>query len=161
MEQYIKLNSICNTRLSLLHWAKSSTNWRYKNAFNLAVVPQHLIVDTALKTLMNKFGGTPVIFRMDPWRFYRFHTDAARSCAINMLLEGTDSNTYYGTETEDEEILIIDELKYQMDNLYLINTHLKHSVINRTEVRYMFSMGFKEDVSFDQVKTFCQSIDLI
>jgi len=159
MEQYIKLKTASNNRLSLLDWSRNTTNWRHKNAFDLAMVPQHMIQDPSLKLLMNEFGGVPIVFRMDPWRFYRFHTDAARSCAINMLLTGTDSAMYYGTETEDEELLIINELKYQMDSFYLINTHLKHSVINRTEVRYMFSLGFKEDVGFDQVKAFCQSID--
>ena len=161
MEQYIKLKTASISRLALLEYSRSITNWRHKHAFDLATIPHDIIQDYSLKLLINEFGGPSVVFRMDPWRFYRFHTDAVRKCAINMLLSGTDSNMYFGTETEDEEMLIINELKYQMDSLYLINTHLKHSVTNRTEVRYMFSMSFNEDVGFDQVKSFCQFNNLI
>ena len=110
MEQFIKLNHTSNIRLPLTSWAKSTTHWLHKAAFDLAIVPPGLITEEPLKELMRQFQGTPVVFRMQPWQFYRFHTDAARSCAINMLLEGTDSQTYYGEETQDEEVLDIVEL---------------------------------------------------
>ena len=155
MEQFIKLNHTSNIRLPLTTWAKSTTHWLHKAAFDLAIVPPGLITEEPLKELMRQFQGTPVVFRMQPWQFYRFHTDAARSCAINMLLEGTDSQTYYGEETQDEEVLDIVELKYNMDSYYLLNTHLKHCVVNRDNTRYMFSLGFPERIGYEQVRDFC------
>jgi hypothetical protein len=155
MEQFIQLKTNSNIRLPLLQYAKnSSTTWFHKNAFDIAKVPIYLI-DKTLQDFKSKFDASPVIFRMQPWQFYRFHTDASRSCAINFLLEGTDSHTYYGTETENEEILNIRELKYKIDSYYLINTQLKHSVVNRDNVRYMFSMGFPSTTSYDDVRNYC------
>ena len=155
MEQYIKLKSTSNIRLPLTAWTKSANNWIHKAAFDLVILPRYLITEEPLIELMNKFQGTPVVFRMQPWQFYRFHTDAARSCAINMLLEGTDSNTYYGTATQDEEVLDIVELKYSIDSYYLLNTHEKHCVINRDNVRYMFSLGFPDGLDYKNVRDYC------
>ncbi len=155
MEPFIQLKTNSKVRLPILQFAKnSSTTWFHKNAFDIAVVPADLL-DTTLLNFKNKFSAHPIIFRMQPWQFYRFHTDAARSCAINMLLEGTDSHTYYGTETKDEEVLDIQELQYNIDSYYLINTQLKHSVINRDNIRYMFSMGFPQEVSYSLIRDYC------
>ena len=155
MEQYIKLNTASNIRLQLTAWAKTTTDWQHKSAFDYAIVPLSLITEEPLTELMQKFRGTPVIFRMPPWQFYRFHTDAARSCAINMLLEGTDSTTYYGTDTADEEVLDIVELKYKTDGYYLLNRHQKHCVVNRDYTRYMFSLGFPDRTEYRQVRDYC------
>lgn len=155
MEQYIKLKSTSKIRVPLTVWARTANNWIHKAAFDLAVVPGYLITEEPLIELMNKFHGTPVIFRMPPWQFYRFHTDAARSCAINMLLEGSDSNTYYGTDTQDEEVLDIVELKYITDGYYLLNTHAKHCVVNRDNTRYMFSLGFPDGLDYKTIRDYC------
>lgn len=156
MEYYIKLNTASAIRLPLTLWVKNNNIWIHKNAFDIALVPLNLLGCKTIQQLTNKFKATPVIFRMQPWQFYRFHTDAARSCAINMLLEGTDSNTYYGSETDDEEVLNIQELNYEIDRYYLLNTHEKHCVINRDNVRYMFSLGFPTDVNYAVVRDYCQ-----
>ena len=157
MEQFIKLNSISSNLDSLLSFAKSpDTVWRNKNAFDLVVVPNSLLTDNILLNLMDRFKPVPVIFRMKPWQFYRFHIDETRSCALNLFLEGADSNTYYGTNTENEEVLDIKELCYLDNHYYLLNTKRKHAVINRNNVRYMFSMGFYQHVvDYDTVKNYC------
>jgi hypothetical protein len=116
--------------------------------------------DPVTVKLMNQFKAVPIIFRLPPWQFYRFHTDEIRSCALNMLLVGTDSQTYYGTESEEEEVMNIRELNYEPDCYYLLNTHEKHAVINRNNLRYMFSLGFNVPLSYTQVKEFCEANDL-
>lgn len=160
MEQFVKLNLTSNNRINLLNFVKDNTNWIHKNAFDISLVPLNLL-DNFLLKFKYQFFGVPVIFKMQPWQFYRFHIDESRSCAINLLIEGTDSNTYYGEETNDEEILNIKELNYQEDSYYLINTKLKHCVINRNNVRYMFSMGFPSNITYEQVKLFCQNNNLL
>lgn len=161
MEQFVKLLKPSNARLLLLNYAKiPSVNWFHKNAFDILPVPLELLDDTMLKMKL-KFNSSPVIFRMQPWQFYRFHIDAARGCAINLFLDGADSETYYGDETPDEEILNITELKYEIDHYYLLNTKIKHCVINRNNIRYMFSMGFPLPLLFDDVKEFCYQNGII
>ena len=154
-EYYLPLKNPASNRKELLAFAKSYTRWARKNAFDVALVPDSMIADNHLMELIKKFHAVPVIFRVPPWQFYRFHTDARRSCAINLLLEGDDSNTFYGTETADEEVLDIVELKYDLDCYYLLNTHLKHAVINKNNTRYMFSMGFPDTLSYQDIKTYC------
>lgn len=156
MEQYIKLNATSKSRLLLTGIAKSPhTNWRRKNAFDIASVPVTALSSEPIIGLIREFNGVPIIFRMQPWQFYRFHVDAARSCAINLFLEGVDSETYYGVGTADEEILNITELRYERDRYYLLNTKQKHCVINRDNVRYMFSVGFPDTVNYETVRDFC------
>lgn len=156
MEQFIKLNATSKSRLLLSGFAKNSyTIWKKKNAFDIAIVPGGLLVDDPILELVKKFKGVPIIFRMQPWQFYRFHTDEDRSCAINLFLEGVDSETYYGVDTADEETLNITELRYEIDRYYLLNTKQKHCVVNRDNVRYMFSVGFPDTVSYETVRDFC------
>jgi hypothetical protein len=39
--------------------------------------------------------------------------------------------------SNDEEVLNINELSYEPDYYYLLNTHLKHAVVNRNNTRYL------------------------
>lgn len=158
---YLKLNTKTQLKDSLLEFAtKPETAWIRKNAFDIAMVPKSLIiVDGVISNILTKFNVVPIIFRMQPWQFYRFHTDAARSCALNLLLDGTDSQTYYGENTDCEEVMNINELVYDDRSFYLLNTHVKHAVINRNNTRYMFSMGFS-DYSYNEIAEFCQANNL-
>lgn len=160
MDNFIELKTCSTIRSDLLEFAKdNSTSWKHMNAFDLAMVPMSIVTDSNIKILIKEFkfnliNPVPVIFRMPPWQFYRFHVDAARSCAINMLIDGIDSAAYYGEDTEEEEIMSIQELYYQNDRYYLLNTQQKHAVINRSQTRYMFSVGFFSNVSYNQVRDF-------
>lgn len=158
MEKYFKLRSNSELKNILLDFAKNTdTKWIHKNAFDIAIVPTSVLInDNTVCTLMKKFNAVPVIFRMPAWQFYRFHTDAIRSCALNLFLEGADSQTYYGTDTQDEEIMNISELVYEPNCYYLLNTHMKHAVVNRNNTRYMFSLGFNVPLDYTTVREFCQ-----
>lgn len=156
MENFIKLKTESTLKNSLLNFAESSKNWIHRNAFDLIVVPHHLIKDDpVVKEIVSNFNVKLVIFKMKPWQFYRFHVDAIRSCALNLFLSGADSQTYYGESTEDEEIMNIEELVWDPDCYYLLNTQNKHAVVNRNNVRYMFSLGFDPGVEYQTVRTFC------
>lgn len=161
-QYYLKLNTPTQLKVPLLEFAKNSTtNWIRKNGFDIAIVSKHLIEnDNVVSKLSQQFKSVPVIFRMPSWQFYRFHTDQVRSCALNMLLEGNDSQTYYGTPTDDEELTNITELIYEYNTYYLLNTHVKHAVVNRNNIRYMFSMGFNDPLTYDNIKEFCQDNNL-
>lgn len=154
MDKFIQLSTGSTCTAEILKFAESNTNWLHKNAFDLVVVPFHIVDnDSIIKRISNKFNSTPVIFKMSPWQFYRFHTDAVRGCALNLFLSGSDSQTYYGEDTPDEEVMTITELNYQKDCYYLLNTQIKHAVINRNNVRYMFSLGIGAD--YAATRDFC------
>jgi hypothetical protein len=156
MEQFIKLNSTTNLVSALSDFSLNhSTSWIHKNAFDIAMVPLYLAHgDSVFSQLITKFKAVPIIFRMQPWQFYRFHIDAARYSAINVLISGKDSQTYFGADTGDEELLNITELNYDDNCLYLLNTRVKHGVINRQNTRYMFSLGFNEE--YREIKKFVE-----
>ncbi len=156
MENFIKLKTQSTLKNSLLNFAESNKNWIHRNAFDLIVVPLYLVKDDpVVGKMVNHFNVKPVIFKMKPWQFYKFHVDAVRNCALNLFLSGEDSQTYYGEPTEDEEIMNIVELVYDPDCYYLLNTKTKHAVVNRNNVRYMFSLGFDSTVEYQTVRTFC------
>ena len=160
MDQFIKLKSTTNLVDTLHSFAlRQNTTWIHKNAFDIAVVPHSLVqADNVISKLLGKFKAVPVIFRMEPMQFYRFHVDAARYSALNLLLSGKDSQTYFATETADEEILNLTELNYDDNCFYLLNTQAKHGVVNRHNTRYMFSLGFEDD--YTTLKKFIEDNNL-
>lgn len=88
-------------------------------------------------------------------RFYRFHVDDFRGAALNLLLDGWDSQTYFSNTEEDPYLTEITELKYAQNKMYLLNTQIKHAVVNKNNLRYVLSMGFNQPLTYDEVKRFC------
>lgn len=144
--RYFKLEIQSTITQQLLNHALNAEHWQNKNSFDYVNVPLDIVIqDSTLKMFLIKFRANPVIFRMKPQSFYRFHIDEKRKCAVNMLLAGYDSSCYFGNVTEFEDILDnIEELIYEPNTFYLLNTKQKHAVMNFSNTRYMFSMGIND-----------------
>lgn len=98
------------------------------------------------------------IFSLHPNFYYRLHTDIGRGVAINMLLAGNDSHCLFVKDTD------FVELKYNKDKLYLFNTQKPHTVINFSQQRLMFSIGFAQDkhaLSYQQLYKKCERIGVL
>jgi hypothetical protein len=57
-------------------------------------------------------------------------------------------------QTNNEIMCNFDELKYEKDKYYLINSDIPHMVINFSEVRYLFSLTFiqlKGDLPYNKL----------
>jgi hypothetical protein len=156
--RYYKLNTISTISKSLLEYAESSNQWKNKNSFDLVTVPYHLIKsDITLNYFYRIIKSYPVILKMEPNSFYRFHIDEKRKCAINMLLDGFDSNCYFADPTDSEDVFNnVEELLYKPNTYYLLNTTQKHAVMNRSKIRYMFSMGVN-DFTYEFVLNVCKT----
>jgi hypothetical protein len=92
--------------------------------------------------------------------WYDWHTDETRQCAINMLIEGTDSQTFFGNRIS-RDIVELTELTYEPLQYYLINTQQKHAVLNLNNTRYMLSIGFNYPNTFKNILQFCKDDNLI
>jgi hypothetical protein len=138
--------------------------WFFDYGFDTLPMPQRIMEGNPLMDVVRKFRGMPVLLRMAPWRFYNFHVDTKRYCAINSLIAGYDSNSYFGSDVYKNEKLIhelenIVPLDYQLGSCYVFNTKHRHGVVNRTETRLTLSIGFNYN-SYEEVLAYCQQIDL-
>ena len=153
---YTQLNTECQCYFDLIKLIHSpNTFWFETHGFTVTKVPEHIYTkDPLILALVKEFQADPVILRMDAMIFYRFHTDAFRQATVNMLLEGWDSHCYYGQQTTSEELMKLTELVYEPKKLYLLNTQLLHAVLNKSQPRYIFSMGINQPYSYTQVKQY-------
>jgi len=153
---YTTLTHECQI-MERLHSIISSANtyWFDTYGFTVTQVPKAIIkLDYTLYKLQQEFNADPVILKMSPMLFYKFHIDAFRPCAVNMLLQGFDSSLFYGTPGYHDELMNIEELVYEEKKLYLLNTQRHHAVLNKSQPRYLFSMGINLPHSYLQVKQY-------
>lgn len=141
--RYTKLHSNKELCITLNNYAISTNFWQTKHSFDHIIVPLELISnDSVLSYLIQNFEVYAVIFKMNPYEFHRFHVDARRKCAVNMLLSGFDSHCYFGENNNEFTLFTkIEELIYESDTFYLFNTLALHTVLNLSETRYLFSLG--------------------
>ena len=161
---FYKLNCKINPEKFLVYQEENKKLWFMRTGFDMFGVPSKLLEPSPLVDLIHRFKAKPVILRVAPWTFYNFHVDTKRQCAINSLLTGYDSNCYFGSEVHRNEKLVneleeISPLDYQPGACYVFNTRHRHGVINRTETRLTFSIGFDYN-SYEEVLAYCQQIDL-
>ena len=121
-------------------------------------IPLHILqLDKTISRLCLKFSGSACIFKIDPNIEYHWHTDAARSCTVNMLIDDYDSRTMFSSSPKFNEIMEITELKYLPSTMYILDVTKLHSVINFNNDRYLLSLTFPQSCTFEQVRDFCIS----
>ena len=153
---YTQLNTECQCYYDLIKFIHSpTTTWFDTHGFTVAKVPAGIYnKDATITRLVKEFRADPVILKMQPMIFYRFHVDAFRQCTVNMLLEGFDSHCYYGRPYKHEELMQLEELVYKEKKLYLLNTQTPHAVLNKSQPRYLFSLGINQPYTYTQVKEY-------
>ena len=158
MEQFYKLKNKTDLVDKLKRFiANPTVTWYSKNAFEVAVVPRFIIEsDKVICALIDEFKAQPAILKMNPMVFYRFHVDEFRNAALNLLVDGWDSETFYGEPTSNEELMQITQLHYEPNCMYLLNTSIPHCVINKQNQRFVFSLGFNSPLTYDLVANFCK-----
>lgn len=91
------------------------------------------------------------ILRMNPYQSYHWHKDETRQVSVNMLLSAHDtSNCLFGIP-KNRDNMYFTELKYQSSTLYLFNTQVLHTVINFQEPRFLFSLEFDPDITYEMI----------
>ena len=153
---YTQLRTECQCYYDLIRLIHNpNQHWFDTHGFTVTQVPEHVYSkDATILALVKEFKAEAVILKMSPMIFYRFHIDEFRQSTVNMLLQGYDSHCYYGTPTTHEELMKLEELVYEEKKLYLLNAQLPHAVLNKSQPRYLFSLGINRPTSYEQVKQY-------
>lgn len=138
-----------------IHIHNRSTTWFKSNGFEISKPPLSMFINNPLFPVIKKFKGVPLVFKLNPMTWYDWHTDETRQCAVNMLIEGNDSKTFFGNRLS-RDIVELTELTYDPFHYYLINTQQKHAVLNLNNTRYMLTVGFSNPYTFDEILNFCK-----
>lgn len=95
------------------------------------------------------------IYRFKPNTCYKWHIDhQGRNCCINMLIDGYDSLTMFGTPSANGRMVDVTKLVYEQDKYALLNVHKFHTIFNFSEYRYLLSIGVPSSASYDEVKQY-------
>jgi hypothetical protein len=140
----------------LLRHVEKLTDWNVTKFGNhVTYIPELIKNDPVLEKFRIKFDAECIIMKMFPNAFYRFHMDGERQCAINVLLDGYDSNCYFGdTGFHETVIQNLTEVKYERSRCVLFNTQQKHAIVNRNNNRYLLSIGcFKN--TYKEIYEYC------
>jgi hypothetical protein len=161
---FYKLNCKINPEKFLAYEEENKKLWIFNEGFGNLLMAKQMLEGHPLMDVIKKFKGVPVLLKMSPWRFYNFHVDTKRYCAINSLIAGYDSDSYFGSAVYKNEKLVheleeITPLDYQLGACYVFNTKHRHGVVNRAETRLTLSIGFNYN-SYEEVLAYCQQIDL-
>jgi hypothetical protein len=161
---FYKLNCKIDPEKFLAYERENTKLWIREHGFDILMLPVGILGDSLLAEVVKKFQGKPVILKMAPWRFYNFHIDTKRYCAINSLLSGYDSHSYFGSDSYKNEKLIYElenlvPLDYTLGSCYVFNTKHRHGVVNRSETRLTLSIGFLHN-EYEEVLAYCQQRDL-
>jgi len=162
---FYKLNCKLDYEKILAFQEENPKLWFSREGFGMFALPSKLLEPSPLVDLAQKFKATPALLRIPPWHLYNFHVDTYRYCAINSLLSGYDSSCYFGNSIYKNEKVVneleeITPLTYELGRCYLFNTKHRHGVINRSETRITFSIGFHKTTSYEEVLAYCQQRDL-
>jgi hypothetical protein len=128
--------------------------WDTRRGFAVLKLPTVLFADSLLFPLIMQLRGEPTVFKMDPMTAYSWHIDTNRTCAINMLISGSDSHSFYGVRLDDYNTQLI-ELMHEHNKYFLVNTKQQHSVVNLNNMRYMLSIGFERPHTYESVLDEC------
>lgn len=159
MINFYKLENKDSLIDTLLVEIQSRSDWFGSNGFDILKLPLKLFLGHSVFPLISKYNGSPIILKLNPMTWYDWHTDETRQCAINMLIEGTDSRTFFGNRLS-RDIVELTELTYEPSCYYLINTQQKHAVLNLNNTRYMLSIGFNNPNTFENILEFCKEHNL-
>jgi hypothetical protein len=125
-------------------------NFNYTNyhGFSIHEVSLELVLNEPILQNINKLHKIKHagIIKLLPNRCYKWHQDLLRGVCINMLLYHQGSFVLFGNrvlDSEDQYDTL--RLDYNINDLYLFNNQITHTVINFSDTRYLFSVEFEEN----------------
>lgn len=155
MNLFYKLNFVnYNLVESIKKEAVVRNDWFESNGFDLLKLDKRMFFKTSLLDLILQYNGKAFCIKMNPMTWYDWHVDETRQCTINMLLEGTDSMCFFG-DRQSRDIVNLTELPYEIGSAYLLNTQVKHAVLNMSNYRYLLSIGFDKPYTYDSILNYC------
>jgi hypothetical protein len=159
LDLYYKLNLVDTFTDQLMNQATTRQDWFSSNGFDILKIDKSFFKESKLFQVIDQFNATPLIFKVNPMTWYDWHIDSTRQCAINLLLTGFNSHCFFG-DRENRDIVRLTELTYEPNRYYLLNTQMKHAVLNFSETRYALSIGFNSPFTYRAILKTCVGCNL-
>ncbi len=161
-DNFYKLKSTFQSLESIKSFLfKEEHSWKAIGyGFDLIDVPGSVILDPVIHKLVDEFGVNPYIFKTPAHYWYKWHLDAGRTVALNTEIYSEHSHTIFGTDADYDNKKDIEELIYDKNGMYLLNTQRQHSILNLGNTRFIFGLGFRLPVTYDNLKEYCISDNL-
>jgi hypothetical protein len=162
-DQYYKKFKIQSTSIATIAPSLVTANlWAKQYGLDIMVVSDEIWYNEPLLRIINQKFPIEIgfIIRIPPNTIYNWHIDGTRAAGINLKLSGDSvSHTMFGEKVDDWNDKFT-ELDYEFKNFYLFNTQTKHSVINFSSYRYLFTVQFsqtKDEISYQEIYNWCNS----
>jgi hypothetical protein len=146
MNYYTPLNIKSNIVEGVLNKIKiaNDSEWIFKvstDIFFLSI--EDFELDPDIVKIIKEFGDEKriCVYRLFPNSSSNWHVDGYRLSSLNMLLEGFDSISVFGTDVGDNQITNLDIIKYKPNTYYLLNIKQLHTVLNFNNIRYVLSVS--------------------
>jgi hypothetical protein len=132
-------------------------------AFNF---PEKLTTkDYFLDEISSVFDGRLRLYKIPKNSVYNWHQDYNVGCSLNLVMEEYNCHTLFSTKTHSYKtteghpiIHDVVELKYVVGKYTLFNNQKTHQVVNLDDRdRYLLTMTFPKDVTYDRVRSWYES----
>lgn len=128
-------------------------NWTEHFGFDAIELDRGVIDEEPVLSKVNKIHslGRLGLLRVKSKSFYDWHVDQHRLSCINLLISNNHhSHTLFGQQSDHLNKQII-ELQYEPGCYYLFNNQVQHSVCNLDKDRYLFSIYFEQEKSYEEL----------
>lgn len=151
--------------LAQTDWTTAAENGRY--SFYQIKLPKELYSDDPVLSYYGQQAGVVRVFKMLANTYYALHVDSYRAVSFNMLLnDSCNSTTFFdvgkcgGFRRHQFNVY---NLAYEPDCYYLLNTQIRHAVINLNQDRYLLSIGLghiKKPQTDDPISLFNEQVNI-
>ena len=122
-----------------------SSAWVPHYSFQAKKIPDAILnSDPFLRELYAFQPYVAGVLKLEPFTCYQWHTDTSRSVGVNMLLNPeAKSHCLFSTNRIEYSIVCnFDELVYERNKYYVLNSEVPHTVLNFDSPRYLMSLEF-------------------
>ncbi len=161
---FYKLNQPFTSAPRVLEYmaARPTSDWTARGyGFDMMDIPRAIITDSFYSAIHSKFPLIPHLFRVKARFFYKWHVDAKRLAALNILLINEHSHTVFSDCADQHDNKCnLTELVYEKDGVYLLNTQQQHAVMNLGSDRILLGMSFATNPTYADVMSYCAALGL-
>ena len=153
----LNLNSVIVNSVKDFIYNSKESDWHIFLEQDILLLPEDIFKsDNQIYQLIKHFGCEKRlgIYRFQPNFSYGWHTDLIRHVAVNMLIDGWNSKTYFSKASKIRLNTNLQEVPYEENKYILMNVKELHSVFNLDNLRYVISIGIPPPATFQDVSQY-------
>jgi hypothetical protein len=167
---FLKIDQDVDSIIPIIKKFLATVEWKwvpYQNiAINVESIELEILEKCPLLSKFNqKFGGTLHLYNIPGQAVYTWHRDHSIGCALNMVLESYNCHTLFSkskhpldsSPANQNNILSVVELKYELNKFYIFNNQLPHSVTNLDRDRTLVTYVFPKPLSYYNIRDWYNS----